>query len=104
MTLALRCSAGVGVLSIGRASHVAFARGLHLAVKQFSKTAFALCARLHVNFYRLANECNGRIFMHFLSDAALVEVPVLLTPPNKTKPPETQQITSRTLQERPHQP
>jgi hypothetical protein len=72
-------------------------------VKQFSKTAFALCARLHVNFYRLANECNGRIFMHFLSDAALVEVPVL-SPPNKTKTPETQQNKTRTLQERPHQP
>ena len=101
MTLALRCSAGVGVLSIGRASHVAFARGLHLAVKQFSKTAFALCARLHVNFYRLANECNGRIFMHFLSDAALVEVPVL-TSPNKTKPPKPNKMHK--LQECPNQP
>ena len=46
----------------------------YLAVKQFSSTAFQLCTRIGLNFYRLANECNGRIFMHFLSDAALVEV------------------------------
>jgi hypothetical protein len=68
------CSKSLGVLSIGRASHVSFARGLYLAVKQFSSTAFELCSRIRLNFYRLANECNGRIFMHFLSDAALVEV------------------------------
>ena len=41
---------------------------------RFSATAFEHCTRISLNFYRLANECNGRIFMHFLSDAALVEV------------------------------
>ncbi len=68
------CHKDLGVLSIGRASHIAFARGLYLALKQFSSTAFELCTRIGLNFYRLANECNGRIFMHFLPDAALVEV------------------------------
>jgi hypothetical protein len=68
------CSQDLGVLSIGRASHVVYARGLFLALRQFSSTAFEHCTRIGLNFYRLANECNGRIFMHFLSDAALVEV------------------------------
>ena len=68
------CSRNLGVLSIGRATHVAYARGLFLAIKQYSSTAFELCTRIGLNFYRLANECNGRIFMHFLCDAALVEV------------------------------
>ncbi len=68
------CAHDLGVLSIGRASHVSFARGLYLAIRQFSTTAFEHCTRIGLNFYRLANECNGRIFMHFLSDAALVEV------------------------------
>jgi hypothetical protein len=68
------CSNGLGVLSIGRESHIAFARCLFLAVKQFSTTAYNLCTRINLNFYRLANECNGRIFMHFLPDIALLEV------------------------------
>jgi hypothetical protein len=68
------CMHDLGVFSIGRDSHVAFARGLYLALKQFSSTAFEHCTRIGLNFYRLANECNGRIFMHFLPDSALVEV------------------------------
>ena len=68
------CNRDLGILSIGRKSHIEFARGLYLALKQFSATAFEHCTRIGLNFYRLANECNGRIFMHFLPDAALVEV------------------------------